>query len=342
MDVKTKHRKAPVHTAVEIAVPHRISGFFEIVDQWQQGRPDVSSLDGLSALGSRGGGPCLADCGRTRIEVKTRVAGEDQVKIYINGQDRTTEAKTTRSVLKWFPLELDRGVALDIFHDFPLLSGAGYGSSGCGAIGTSIGLNLLFNTGFSLNTCGQFAHCAEVENKTGLGTVGGQIAGGCTITIEPGYPFKLFKMIIPPHYKIACASQGGILTSSILGDQTIRENITRAGRKSMRDIIKDFTIQNYMKISREFVTCTGMLDIPELDLGGVKNIMSIINENIDENLLGASMNQLGKSVFCIYHENGTVKEKIKEIFEENDFPRVKFLDFNVSGPKVLRLERASF
>ncbi|MBD3186438.1 hypothetical protein GF325_06395 [Candidatus Bathyarchaeota archaeon] len=318
---------------ITVAVPHRISGFFEIVDQAQV---TGTSLQALSAIGSRGGGPCLSALGTTKITIDKQSGMPPRV-ITIDGKECTNLARTSKSVMDLLPFQLPADVSIAIDHEFSLPTGAGFGSSGCGALGVAIGLNVLFHAGLSMEQCGQVAHCAEVLNKTGLGTVGGQLNGGCTITMAPGYPFTMNKIIVSPCFKIACASQGGILTSSILTDPCIRDRIIKAGKKSMKEIVEGFTIQNFTRLSREFVQCTGMLDIDALDLGSVKQVMEELNGIDSKHVIGASMNQLGKSAFCIFLEGEGVTGEIKRIFERNGFTGVHFLEFNDHGPRIVHL-----
>lgn len=327
----------PAARKVVVDVPHRISGFFEIVDHKL---PKNYGLDDLLSIGSRGGGPCLSECGLTTIEVDDH--GEPgSVKIFINTDDCSDSAKTTRSVLKWMAEDALDGIAITIRHDFPLLMGAGYGSSGSGALGTAIALNVLLEMGLSLNDCGKFAHCAEVENKTGLGTIGGQVRGGCTISMIPGFPFNMASIILPPGIKIACATRGGLSTAQMLSDPDIRKNIIESGKTAMANIVDHYTIENFTRIAIEFVNSTWMNFLEQLDLGAVKNVMDTVNSNLPEGILGVSMNQMGKSVYCIYRASTDAEEYIDHVFVDNGFDDIKFIDFNTCGPTIRRIERES-
>ena len=104
--------------------------------------------------------------------------------ITINGSESTKTAKTTFYVFSHYTSLIKQPVDIEIHHKYELPLGAGYGSSGCGAIGSSFGLNYLLNVGLSYNQAGRIAHIAEVMNKTGLGTVGGQLTGGISITTK--------------------------------------------------------------------------------------------------------------------------------------------------------------
>ncbi len=320
---------------IVVEVPHRISGFFQIMDHVV---PPGPTLDDLASIGSRGGGPCLSACGTTRIVMDGDDVRAGNVRIHIDGKDRTGEARTTGSVLKWFPREAMERHGFTIHHDFPLEPGCGYGSSGCGAVGTAVGMNVLLDLGWSLDECGKIAHCAEVENRTGLGTVAGQIKGGCTISINPGYPFSTSTIIVQPHYKIACATRGGISTSQMLGDPVVRKRIIEAGSRAMEKIIARFTIACFIKTAIQFVTDAWMPLVEVLDLGGVKNLMDELNQHERRDILGASMNQMGRSVYCIYRPGSTIEGIISDACKHNGFPDVRFLDFNPVGPRVSLLE----
>jgi pantoate kinase len=320
---------------VVVGVPHRISGFFEIVDHKL---PPSYTIADLLTIGSRGGGPCLSEKGITTIEVDA-TGKPGIIKIFINGTDHTSSAKTTLSVLKWMGVDLAKEHGITIRHDMPLLMGAGYGSSGSGALGTAIAVNVLLDLGLSLDECGKFAHCAEVENKTGLGTIGGQVRGGCTISMAPGYPFSMASILLPPETKIACATRGGLSTAQMLSDPPIRKTIIDRGKIAMQSISGKFTIEHFMKTAITFVNGTWMRFIEQLDLGAVKNLMETINNDKGRprDVLGASMNQMGKSVYCIYKSSVDAEDYLEKAFIDCGFDAVHFMDIDCCGPSVHRI-----
>ena len=318
---------------VTVRVPHRISGFFEIVDHVL---PENPTMEELATIGSRGGGPCLSLCGETMIKLQAN-AKDGRRKIFIDGVDQTRLAGTTISVLNRM-LPDEQSYDIEISHEFPLLSGAGYGSSGSGAIGVAVGLNMLLNLGYSLDMCGKFAHCAEVENKTGLGTVGGQITGGCTISMVPGYPFKFNSILLPPGLKIACGTRGGISTSQMLSDKEVRANVIKAGRVAMKSIDTHYSIENFMKTAIRFVNNAWVPLSEELDLGDVINIMDDLNQSDKHDILGASMNQMGRSVYCIYRKQKTLESQIIDKFNQNEFKEIKICDFSLKGPEIIQIK----
>ncbi|OLS13505.1 MAG: hypothetical protein RBG13Loki_2876 [Promethearchaeota archaeon CR_4] len=312
-------------TTVIVDVPHRISGFFEPVDV-KLGR----SVEDLARVGSRGGGPALTMFGHTTIKLLPTTPSESRCHIFINGEDVTTEAKTTAVVFQQFLDYLKTPVEVEIRHDFDLPIGCGYGASGAGAIGAAVGLTCVLGLPLTLNQAGRIAHIAEVMNKTGLGTVGGQLFAGFNITTHAGYPFILDKLIIPPGTKVICGSFGPVYTKSILSSWEWKEKIRSVGAKSFETLFTWPNLQNFMDVCRKFVADVGMLDALHLD--NVKNLMDELNTL---KIYGASMNQLGQSVYAIC--NVKQATAVKKIFEKHEVTKGPWeLEVCYQGP-VLRV-----
>ncbi len=308
---------------VKIQVPHRISGFFQMQD------PDKSPNIILPLkIGSRGGGPALTAYGITLIRNEATI--KDQMnsntnfpeqnsdfssinfpfakltanssssqekclyfRIMINQQDYSHRAVTSITVLKLMLSFLPPTARISIIHKFDLPLGAGYGSSGAGALGIALGLNELFQLGLTPLEAAQYAHIAEVQNHTGLGTVAGQFIGGLALVLEPGYPFQMQKILVPDNIYVGLASWGPISTKYILTDPSYKRLIFEKGRQAMEQMHKEWSLENYMKVCRDFLQNTQLLEKLHLPI-----IANVINELNQATQLGASLNQLGKSVFC--------------------------------------------
>ncbi len=310
---------------VIVDVPHRISGFFEPVDV-EMGR----SVQDLARAGSRGGGPALTAFGQTSVELFSTTPSESRCRIFINGEDVTTEARTTLFVFQQFLDYLKSPVEVEIRHDFDLPIGCGYGASGAGAIGAAVGLTCVLGLPLTLNQAGKIAHIAEVMNKTGLGTVGGQLFAGFNITTQAGYPFLLDKLIVPPGIRIVCGTFGPVYTKTILGSWEWKEKIRRVGAKAFEALFTRPNIQNFMDVSRKFVADVGMLEVLHLD--NVKNLMAELNSL---KIYGASMNQLGQSVYAICTEKQV--PAVKKVFEKHQISKGPWdLGVCFTGP-VLRV-----
>ncbi|MFX0000877.1 MAG: pantoate kinase [Candidatus Hodarchaeota archaeon] len=301
---------------IAFEVPHRISGFFEIVD-----KINGVKIKDPTRIGSRGAGFCVNAVGKTEILVQIieeRI--EPSIEIYINGKNFNQKAETTHFIVNYIQKYINKPYNIRINHSFDLPVGCGYGASGSGALGTIFGLDYLFNLNLTYQDKGMIAHIAEVVNRTGLGTVCGQLNGGMGILKEPGFPCVYERIKVPQNLKIICGSFGVIHTKSILTDPTLNVKIIEAGKKALEKLIIDPNIKTFMEASIEFVKNTEMLDI--LELPKIKELMDDLNK-LD--IIGASMNQLGRSVYAICR-----KDKEKEILGIFECYKPEIKIFNTS------------
>lgn len=304
---------------ITVEVPHRISGFFEIVD-----KINGIKIINPERIGSRGAGFNLNAIGRTTIEIeKLRKSKNSKCIIYINNYELTQKAETTYFIFKHIKKYIINPIKIKIFHSFDLPVGCGYGASGCGAIGTIIGLNNLLNLNLSNFEKGKIAHVAEVVNKTGLGTVCGQLGGGLCILKEPGYPCVSERIKVPTDLKIICGSFGTIQTKLVLSSPSLSLKIKKAGKIALQKLMLEPNIRTFINASIEFVKETDILNI--LNLTKTKELMNDLNKI---NIIGASMNQLGRSVYAIC-KNKEVK-KVIEVFKSYK-PEIKIYQSSINN-----------
>ena len=109
----------------------------------------------------------------------------------------------------------------------------------------------------------------------------------------------------------------------------------------MASISQRFTIEHFLRAAITFVNGTWMRFIEQLDLGAVKNLMASINDDKARRpaaVLGASMNQMGKSVYVIYKSSVEAEDYIEKAYIDCGFEDVCFMDIECSGPSVHRIE----
>lgn len=294
---------------VVIEIPHRISGFFEIVDKIK----DIDIKDPLK-IGSRGAGFCLNAKGKTEIisQVLDKYKALE-IEIFINGKRLDKKAETTYFIIEYIKKYLKESFKIRINHTFDLPVGCGYGASGSGALGTVFGLDYILNLKLSYQEKIKIAHIAEVVNRTGLGTVCGQLGGGLGILKEPGYPCVYERINVPKDLRIICSSFGVIHTKSILTDPVLNLRIKVAGKQALKKLLLEPNIKTFIKASKEFVKQTKILDI--LQLTDVKELLENLNKLT---IIGASMNQLGRSVYSICRkENESEVLNLLESYKPN-------------------------
>jgi len=316
---------APYKREVIVEVPHRISGFFEIVDEI-----DGTNITNPEKIGSRGAGFNLSAVGRTTIQVEDSGKPDNQeINIFINNEIVDEKAETTYFIYEYVKKILKSPVKISIFHNFDLPVGCGYGASGSGALGTIYGLNNALSLNLSNIEKGRIAHIAEVVKQTGLGTVCGQLRGGLCILREPGYPCVSESIEVSRNLKIICGSFGMIHTKSILTDPVLNLKIKKAGRRAQAKLIQEQNIKSFIKASIEFVKETEILKI--LELYEIEDLIKSLNSL---KILGASMNQLGRSVYAICNEEN--ERKVMEIFDTYK-PEISVFNslINKRGPYII-------
>ena len=318
----------PQKHKVIVEVPHRISGFFEIVDEI-----NGIKINNPEKIGSRGAGFNLNSFGRTEIIIEEwEDLKQNCCQVYINNEELNANAETTYFIFNYLKNFFKKYIKIKIIHKFDFPVGCGYGASGSGALGTVYGLDCLLNLGFSLYEKGRIAHIAEVINKTGLGTVCGQLAGGLCMLKEPGYPCNFERISIPHNLKIFCGSFGIIATKSILTNPELSLRIKKAGNKALAKLMKNPTIKTFVSVSNEFVKDTDMLSI--LDLKEVRELIENLNQL---NIIGASMNQLGRSVYAICKKRD--ERKVLEVFECY-YPKIRIFESSIRKSTKIPLEKS--
>lgn len=268
-----------------VFVPSHITGFFEIVDH-----PNPLKK------GSRGAG-LVIDKG---IITKIKIRDGNSIKIRINGKydprNATITEKTLEILKRDFNLEYNE---IKIEHDVQVQIGAGFGTSAAFALGTSLGVSKILELPLTFNKAAQIAHMAEVEMKSGLGDVIGEISGGIPLRVKEGAPGigVTDKMILNDSKELFVISKtfGEINTADIIEDPIYKKKINEMGRNLLQELIKNPKPQKFMELSRKFAENT------ELMSSEVKETVEILeNETI-----GASMAMLGNTAFAISENEDT-------------------------------------
>lgn len=314
-----------IHKVI-ISVPHRISGFFEIVDEI-----NGKKIEDPEKIGSRGAGFNLNSFGKTEIFLEgNHNECQSTCQIYINNEELNEKAETSYFIFNYLKNLFKEAVHIKVFHTFDLPVGCGYGASGSGALGIALGLDLLLSLGLTPYERGRIAHIAEVIKRTGLGTVCGQLAGGLCILKEPGYPCNFERISVPSNIRIICGSFGVIPTKSILSDQGLSLRIKQAGNKALIKLKENPNIKNFVKLSRDFVFETEILNL--LELNTIKELIEDLNK-ID--IIGASMNQLGRSVYAICKKKD--EKKVLEIYE-SFHPEIKIFKSSIRESSMISIK----
>jgi pantoate kinase len=300
--------------------PAGITSFFEICDR----TPDGKLIANPEWVGARGGG--FSPERGVLTEVAVAEAEESRIEVFINGEC-CPEAETTKSVAGMLTAKVSETYAVTVNHRVEVPIGAGFGSSAAGALGASLALSKALGLNLTYNQSARVAHVAEVKAGTGLGTVGPLLFGGCGLTIEPGAPgiAVLDRVPVSPDYRIVAGTFRSYPTKEVLASQVNRKKVNAWGRKTLRKILADSSLENFMKCSKEFALETGFV---------TDRVRKLIDSAEKAGAVGATQNMLGEAVHALVAVDkvDNVYEAFRKVLPEEKIIRAK-IDFQ--GARII-------
>lgn len=268
-----------------VFVPSHITGFFEILDN-----------DNPLKKGSRGAGVVMDKGVITKIKITDGEGARIKIDGKIDPRNASITEKTLEIMKKNFNLENKK---IKIEHDVQVPIGAGFGTSAAFALGTSVGISKILELPLTFNKAAQIAHLAEVEMKSGLGDVIGEISGGIVLRTKEGAPEigTTDKIVLNDSEDLFVISKtfGEINTADIIEDPGHKKRINEMGRNLLQELLKDPKPQKFMELSRKFAENTGLMS------SEVKETVEIF----ESETIGASMAMLGNTAFAISEKEDT-------------------------------------
>ena len=265
--------------------PAGITSFFEICDRTS----DANLISDPERIGARGGG--FSPAKGVTTEVSVVEAKENLVQVFINGE-LCPEAETTRSVVKALLGHVSEEYTVTVRHSVCVPVGAGFGSSAAGSLGAALALSKALGLNFTYNQLVRIAHVAEVKSKTGLGTVGPLLFGGCGLTVEPGGPgiARLDRIPVSPDHRLVMGTFRPYPTKEILSFPKQRETINLWGQKTLRRILAEPSLENFMDACKTFALETGFV---------TSRVKKLIELSENSGAVGAAQNMLGEAVHAL-------------------------------------------
>jgi pantoate kinase len=275
--------------------PGHLTGFFQICTQAE---------DPL-LKGARGSGVSIQQGVKTKVSIEPSI--ETSYTISINGR-MTNEAFVSENVLSRMLSFLEQPYTIQVEHMVEVPLGAGFGSSGAGALTLALAFNEALELGMSEIKAAQIAHIAEIECGTGLGSVFAAMSGGFGVLVEPepGAPGigKAIKYNRSDELSVAYLHFGPIATKKALANKKIIKRINELGESYVNRIERELNPKLFMKLSRKFSDYVGIMT-PRL---------KAVLEKADQANVLLTMAMFGEVLFTlIEHEEAG---RIIEIFRE--------------------------
>ena len=258
--------------------PGHITGFFQICD----------GADDPLMKGSRGAGFSIDRGVHTTVQVEA--SDRDAITVIMDGAV-TGEAVVTENVIKRMLSKLEEAQRVEVTHEIQTPMGAGFGSSGGGAITVALALNEALGLGLSYVEAARVAHLAEIECKTGLGTVFAATAGGFGVLYKPGAPGigEALKYGRSDELAAVYIAFGPISTREALSDPALRRRINELGGSFVDEIKRDLNSSRFMELSRRFTDYVG-IETPR---------MRAVMDSADEAGVPSTMAMFGEAVFSL-------------------------------------------
>jgi len=257
--------------------PGHLTGFFQICDE----------ADDPLLKGARGAGFSIT------LGVHTRVVAEpakrSTLTIRINGEV-TRSATVSENVVARMTSSLDQDHRITVEHEVQTPIGAGFGSSGGGALSLALALNEALNLGLSRTEAAREAHIAEIECRTGLGTVLAELSGGFGVMVKPGAP-GIGETVRFRHGDLSavCLPFGPIPTKEALSNPELRRRINELGGRFVDELHRDQSKELFLRLSRRFAEHVGLIT-PRL---------RIVLEKTDRAGIPCTMVMFGEVVFTL-------------------------------------------
>ncbi|MBN2736912.1 MAG: hypothetical protein JXR70_08035 [Spirochaetales bacterium] len=299
--------------------PAHITGFFS----------SYFDTDDPLKSGSTGAGFSINRGVRTQVEyLKTSQRNNE---VFIN--NILSDAKVSLKTLELFKSRYNIGadVFYRISHSIEIPMGCGFGTSGAGALSVSMALHQLHEIDAPLDKIAQIAHLAEVQLKTGLGTVTAETYGGMEIRLLPGAPgIAELAFIKYSGYSAAFCVWGPIATSELLQDKKIRERINHFGNEMVNQLKNDPCVSRFMKLSYKFTNKLNIFSI---------NTKKLIEELKNKNILSAML-MFGDGVFVLYQPSQL--EVVKGILNKfSDEAEIIYCEIEEKGVRLIDQNRGT-
>lgn len=243
----------------------------------------------LEQVGARGGGFGIEKGVLTKVSVTE--AEKNSVKVSIN-RKFLPEAGTTKTVVQMLLSKVSGTYNVVVKHRVDIPIGAGFGSSAAGALTTALALSKALGLNLTYNQIGRLAHVAEVKCKTGLGTVGPLMLGGCILTIEPGAPgiAIIDRIPISTDYVIVAGVFGPIPTKEVLASPEKRLAVNKWGKKTLEKILSEPSLENFLACCCDFAEKTGFM---------TERVRTLIRLAEGAGAIGAAQNMVGEAVHAL-------------------------------------------
>ncbi len=173
----------------------------------------------------------------------------------------------------------------------------------------------------------QIAHVAEVECKTGLGTVIAETFGGVEIRTKQGAPGVggITQLPVTRDTMVACLTLGPMSTKESLANPITREHVNRFGGDLIQKLVEKPDLAGFLKFSRQFAEAVGLI---------TDRVRRVLNAT-DAAGFVCSMPMFGEAAFTLV-ERDLIDNLLKILQEYKSEGTVVVSEIDFDGARLLK------
>ncbi len=215
------------------------------------------------------------------------------------------EAKTTKMVIETLLSKHRKSYVVIVNHKIEVPIGTGFGTSAGGALTAGLALKEALDLPLTYNQIGKIAHVAEIQCRTGLGTVSSLTSiGGCVLVVEAGAPgvCQLDRIPITTDYMVVAGYfESKTLSKSVLANAEKRLIVNRYGKETLDAILAEPSLENFLDCCWTFSEKAGF---------ATDNTRLLVRLAKKAGAVGAAQNMIGEAVHAL-----VLKENVKDVEE---------------------------
>jgi pantoate kinase len=223
----------------------------------------------------------------------TRGSGPRKVTIVVDGDPRNPKSTTAAAVGAFVSASGADFQEITLEQTMEVPVGYGFGSSAAAAISGVYAVASALGIRERPERLASFAHRADIDLQTGLGTVSVSYAAtGAGVIATPGGPghATFVPVSFPGELRLVAGSISPYRKSDALGSSRLKRLVNEAGEAALRSVLGDPTLDSLASAGERFTDALGLLSAEGRALVGAASANGAIH---------ASQNMVGQSVHAL-------------------------------------------
>ncbi len=251
----------------------------------------MNSSVNLDRIGARGGGFSLVKGSETLVRIYPDESDRIEVTVNDNIRNFPPSIEAAEEMRRRYKIN----GRIEIRHRINVPIGSGFGTSASSAAGVILAISSLLGQGITLSEVIRVTHEIELRCRTGLNSEVGLMTGGLVLVLREGAPPRsiIDNIPLPSNIKLVAVVSGPIETPDSLSELSKIEEVERIGDKYLSKILRQPTIENFLRYAREFSYESGFV---------TETVQEIFKVFEKLPMIGYAQNMLGDAVHALVYD----------------------------------------